>query len=367
MPQPDRSAPPSLRLGLVGAGGIGEVHADAARRAGWSLEVVCDADRSRAEALSERHGGRVVADLDALLDEEGVDAVAIATPNATHRPLAEAALAAGRHVLLEKPAGMNAAECDRLAEAEASSGRILQIGLVCRHTPVAAEVARIVESGRLGTVYQARANLHRRRGIPGLGGWFTDKSMSGGGPLIDLGVHVIDLVLHVLAQPRVLRASGVTYATFGRDIGSYVHQEMWGGPPRPGGVFDVEDHASALLRLEGGATFEMNVAWAANLVDGAVRDGIVLLGDRAGLFFEPLGNSVRIATEEDGRLLDVQPVLETEDGGQAAWRRQYEAFAAAIRGEGPRVAPVGECRRTQAAIDAIYRSAEAGCEVEVDA
>jgi len=361
------TAATSLRLGLVGAGGIGEVHADACRRAGWTLAAVCDAERSRAETFAGRFGAAVASDLDALLADPSLDAVAIATPNATHRPLAEAALAAGRHVLLEKPAGMDAAECDRLADAETSSGRILQIGLVCRHTPVAAEVLRLVASGRLGTVYQARANLHRRRGIPGLGGWFTDKSRSGGGPLIDLGVHVVDLVLHVLAQPRVLRASGATYATFGRDIGSYVHREMWGGPPRPGGIFDVEDHASALLRLEGGATFEVNVAWAANLSEDAVRDGILLLGDRGGLFFEPLGNTVRIATEENGRLLDVQPVLDAEDGGQAAWRRQYEAFAAAIRGEGPRVAPVGECGRTQAAIDAIYRSAEAGREVEVDA
>lgn len=358
--------PAALRLGLVGAGGIGEVHADAAKRAGWSLVSVCDAEASRAAALAARHGAVAAADLDALLADDSLDAIAIATPNATHRPLAERALGAGRHVLLEKPAGMNAAECDLLGKAEAASDGILQIGLVCRHTPVAAEVRRIVASGRLGTIYQARANLHRRRGIPGLGGWFTDRSRSGGGPLIDLGVHVIDLVLHLLDQPRVLRASGATYATFGHDIERYVHQEMWGGPPQPGGVFDVEDQASALLRLEGGATIEVNVAWAANLVENAVRDGILLLGDRGGLFFEPLGNTVRIATEEDGRLVDVAPVLDAEDGGQAAWRRQYEAFAAAIRGEAPGVATVGECRRTQAAIDAIYRSAEAHREVEVE-
>jgi predicted dehydrogenase len=368
-PMPDStpaSASASPRLGLVGAGGIGEVHADAARRAGWTLAAIVDSDRARADTLAASQPGcRVAADLESLLADRSLDAIAIATPNVTHRPIAEQALAAGFHVLLEKPAGLNAKECDALAAAERSSGRILQIGLVCRSTPVAHAVKSIVASGRLGTVYQARASLHRRRGIPGLGGWFTDRSKSGGGPLIDLGVHVIDLVLHVLGQPKATRASGATYAHFGRDIERYVHLEMWGGPPRAGGVFDVEDQASAMIRFDGGMTFEVDVAWAANLPDGAVRDGIVLLGDRGGLFFEPLGREVKIATEEDGHLVDVQPLLSPEDGGQAAWRRQYEAFAAAIRGEGPPAATVAECRNTQAIIDAIYRSSAEGREVEV--
>lgn len=356
----------SPRLGLVGAGGIGEVHADAARRAGWAVAAIVDTDAARAEALATKHPDcRVVAELADLLADRSLDAIAIATPNATHRPIAEAALAAGFHVLLEKPAGMNAEECDLLEAAERSSGRLLQIGLVCRSTPVAHAVRSIVASGRLGTIYQARASLHRRRGIPGLGGWFTNRALSGGGPLIDLGVHVIDLVLHVLGQPKALRASGATYAHFGRDIERYVHLEMWGGPPRPGGVFDVEDHASALVRFEGGMTFEVDVAWAANLPEDSVRDGIVLLGDRGGLFFEPLGREVKIATEEDGHLVDVQPLLSPEDAGQAAWRRQYEAFAAAIRGEGRVAATVAECRRTQAIIDAIYRSSAESREVEV--
>ena len=363
---PSSPAAGSPRLGLVGAGGIGEVHADAAMRAGWTVAAVVDMDSTRGQALAAKHSGcRASTDLDGLLADRSLDAIAIATPNVTHRPIAEAALAAGFHVLLEKPAGMNASECDRLEAAEQASGRVLQIGLVCRSTPVAHAVRSIVASGRLGTIYQARAALHRRRGIPGLGGWFTDRSKSGGGPLIDLGVHVIDLVLHVLGQPRALRASGATYAHFGHDIERYVHLEMWGGPPRAGGVFDVEDHASAMVRFEGGLTFEVDVAWAANLPDGAVRDGIVLLGDRGGLFFEPLGREVKIATEEDGHLIDVQPLLSPEDAGQAAWRRQYEAFAAAIRGEGKPAATVAECRRTQAIIDAIYRSAAESREVEV--
>lgn len=355
-----------LRLGLIGAGGIGEVHADAARRAGWSVAAVLDPDAARRGAIVAAHSGcREATDLEGMLSDRSLDAIAIATPNVTHRPIAEAALAAGFPVLLEKPAGLNAAECERLEVAERASGRVLQIGLVCRSTPVAHAVRSIVASGRLGRIYQARASLHRRRGIPGLGGWFTDRSKSGGGPLIDLGVHVIDLVLHVLGQPKALRASGATYAHFGHDIDRYLHLEMWGGPPRAGGVFDVEDHASALVRFEGGLTFEVDVAWAANLPDGAVRDGIVLLGDRGGLFFEPLGREVKIATEADGHLVDVQPLLSPEDAGQAAWRRQYEAFAAAIRGEGEPAATVAECRRTQAIIDAIYRSAAESREVEV--
>lgn len=355
-----------LRLGLVGAGGIAEVHADAARRAGWTVAAVTDPRPPRTSVIAAAHPGcREVGDLATLLADDSLDAVTIATPNATHVPIAEKALAAGHHVLLEKPAGMNAAECDRLAAAEAAGPQVLQIGLVCRSTPVAHAVRSIVESGRLGTVYQARAALHRRRGIPGLGGWFTDRAQSGGGPLIDLGVHVIDLVLHLLGQPKALRASGATYAHFGHDIERYLHLEMWGGPPQAGGTFDVEDHASAIVRFEGPLTLEVDVAWAANLPDGAVRDGIVLLGDRGGLFFEPLGREIKMATEEGGRLVDMQPLISPEDAGQAAWRRQYEVFAAAIRGEGKPAATLAECRCTQAIIDAIYRSSAERREVEV--
>lgn len=355
-----------LRLGIIGSGGIGAIHADAATRAGWTVAAFADAEPSRAERLAASHPGAVAhRDAAALLADSSLAAVSIATPNATHRPLAEQALAAGRHVLLEKPAGLDAAECDAIERIAASSRGILQIGLVCRSSPASRVARSLVEAGRLGSIYQARASLHRRRGIPGLGGWFTTRSMSGGGPLIDLGVHVIDLVMHVASPGRALRASGVTYAHFGRPAGDYRFHDMWGGPPRLGGPFDVEDHATALVRFEGGFSLEVNVVWASNLPEGALRDGIVLFGDRGGLSFEPLGREVTLATEEDGHLVDVKPITPPEEGGQAAWRRQYEGFAAAVRGEAPPLATIGECRRVQQVIDAIYRSAREGREVEV--
>jgi predicted dehydrogenase len=358
--------PPSqgLRLGIVGAGGIGRVHADAAVRAGWQVAAVADPNPLRREALAAAHRGAIaVESLEALLAGEAVDAVAIAGPNDLHRPLALAALAAGRHVLLEKPAGLDAAECGEIERAAAKAPGVLQIGLVCRATPVAASARAWIAAGRLGRIYHARAAILRRRGIPGLGGWFTQRDRAGGGPLIDLGVHAIDLLLHLLDGPRPLRASGVTHACFGTPIDRYLCTEMWGGPPDPAGRCDVEEQATALLRFEGGLSMQIDVAWAANLPPGAVKDGIVLLGDRAGLAFEPLGSELRIAGEEGGSLIDLQPHLPPGDAGEIAWRRQYEAFAAAIRGEAAPLATIAECRRVQEIIDAIYRSAAEGREV----
>jgi len=364
---PDAPSPAPLRLGVIGAGGIGAVHAAAAQRAGWQLAAVADPDPARAAALAALHGeGRAFDDPAVLLACEDLDAVAIASPNDTHRPLAEAALRRGLSVLLEKPAGLDAAECRRIEAVASTAPGILQIGLVCRSAPVAQVAKSWIDAGRLGRVYHARATLLRRRGIPGLGGWFTQRSRSGGGPLVDLGIHVIDLLLHLLGGPRVLRASGAVSATFGTPIDRYLCTEMWGGPRRDDGLFDVEDHATALLRLEGGVVFAIEVAWAANLPPGAVADGVVLLGDRAGLAFEPLGRTLRIAGEEAGSLVDLEPLLPPGDPTELAWRGQYERFAAAIRGEAGPLATIAECRRVQAVIDAIYRSAEAQREVEVE-
>jgi predicted dehydrogenase len=352
-------------LGIVGAGAIGNVHADAAARAGVRVVGAWDLHASRAQALTARVGGVAAASLDDLLAMPEVDAVAIAVPNVAHAECAIKALERKKHVLLEKPMAMTLEECDRIIAAADRAGTMLQVGFVCRGTPTAIAAKRFVDAGRLGKVYHAKCSVYRRRGIPGLGGWFTTRALSGGGPLIDLGVHVIDLVRYLTGSPKGLRASGACYASFGRPISEYRFIDMWAGPPHLDGTFDVEDHATALIRCEGGLTIEVNVTWAMNQPDGALKDGIFLFGDKGGVAFQIFGSELTLATEEDGRLVDVKPLIEPGDPTQRSWDAQYAQFVQAItRGVKPH-ASAADGRAVQALIDAIERSSAAGHEVEV--
>lgn len=354
-----------LGIGIVGAGAIGTVHAEAALRNGVRVVGVWDIHPARADALTGRVGGHAARSLDELLALPEVEAVAVAVPNVSHAECAARSLERGRHVLLEKPMAMSVAECDAILAAAGRSERTLQMGFVCRGTPTSRAAKQFVDAGRLGRIYHAKCSIYRRRGIPGLGGWFTTKAQSGGGPLIDLGVHVIDLVRWLTGKPQAERASGACYATFGRPIDRYRYVDMWAGPPKLDGTFDVEDHATALIRCEGGLTIEVNVTWAMNQPDGALKDGIFLFGDRGGLAFQVFGNEVTLATEEEGRIVDVKPLLEQGDALAKAWDAQYQQFVRAVR-DGVAPHATGEDGRAiQAIIEAIERSSAERREVEV--
>ena len=352
-------------IGIVGCGGIGAVHAETARRNGLAIAGAWDIAPERARALVSSHGGTAAESLAALLKLPAVDAVVVAVPNDLHKDCAIAALGAGKHVLLEKPMGMSAAECDLINAAAARSGKVLQIGFVSRGAPASLAVKHFIDAGRFGRIHHIKASLYRRRGIPGLGGWFTTKARSGGGPLIDLGVHVLDLSLHLAGYPKPVRASGATWSLFGHPIRDYRFTSMWAGPPKMTGTFDVEDAAHALVRCEGGLTIELNVTWAANMPANSLRDGIAVWGDRAGAWFDVFGSEVTIATEEEGRLVDVRPLFNADKPMDQAWDAQYAQFVGAVRDGIPPHASGAQGRTLQATIDAIYASADAGREVDI--
>ncbi len=356
----------TLRLGIVGAGSAAALHAQAATGAGLHLAGVCDVDPGRAKELAAKYpGARATGTLSELFGRRDVDAVVVAVPNAQHRPVAIAAMRAGKDVLLEKPMAMSAAECDEIIACRRETGRVLQVGFVCRGAPAAEAARSLIAAGRLGRIYHAKAGIYRTRGIPGLGRWFTTRAQSGGGALMDLGVHLIDLVLYLSGHPRPARASAVCTSTFGNPVGRYEFEAMWAGPPDPRGVFDVEDAATALVRFEGGLSMELNVTWAADVPRGALRDALVLLGDRGGCMVDLWNNQVVLTTESGGRTIDEPQALPEGDAWAAAWRRQAERFAHAVAHRSEPIATGEQGRAVQALIDALYRSAAQGREVDV--
>lgn len=354
----------SYRLGIIGAGGIAAVHAEAASHNGIVIAGFCDVDEGKAGQLAAQYPGALATtSVEELLDDERLDAVVVAAPNYLHKSLALAVLQAGKDLLLEKPMAMNVTECDEILNAAQQSAQIVQINFVTRQSPAARAAFDLIQAGRLGRIYHIKAVNCRRRGIPGLGRWFTTKSQSGGGVLIDLGVHLIDLALHLTGRPRVRSVSGACACHFGHPIGSYLFTEMWAGPPDAKGVCDVEDTATAMIRFEDGMVFELHTAWAANLPEASLPNGVLVLGDKGGCYFDPWGRRVTLATEQDGYLVDVMPQLPPGDAWPMAWRRQHELFAESVLTRTPPVSTAEHGREVQLVLDAVYQSSEEGREI----
>ena len=357
----------SIRLGIIGCGAIGALHADAAQQAGSSVVGCCDLDPVKASSFATRLGGCTpYTELDGLLSRSDLDAVVVCVPNVAHRSIALEAITAGKDVLLEKPIALNLAEGRQIAVAADEHQRIVQINFVCRESPTSRQVRRMIDAGRLGRIVHAKAILHRRRGIPGLGRWFTTRAQSGGGVLIDLGVHLIDLVRDLLGRPTAVRVSGTCSSTFGAPLIDYTYEEMWAGPPNHEGTFDVEDAATALIRFDNGVALDLSVSWASNLPEGLIPNGIYLDGDRAGVFFDIWGTRIEMGTEQDGALLDVTPRCAAQDPWLDGWRRQHATFANHVRERTVPGASLDEGLAAQAILDAIYQSADRGAEVAIE-
>ncbi|MEZ6191604.1 MAG: Gfo/Idh/MocA family oxidoreductase [Phycisphaerales bacterium] len=355
----------SISIGFIGAGAIGRVHAQAARDLGLKLAGIADINQEAAKKLADDLGGVPnFPDTDALLSDQGIGAVVIGVPNAHHASLAIKAMRQGKDVLLEKPMGLNADECRRINAAAEETGKIVQIGYVHRFSSVGRSAKRIIGSGALGKVYHVKAQLSRRRGIPGLGGWFTTKAQSGGGPLIDVGVHVIDLAMYLLGGTQPTRVSGKTYAHFGHPISDYIFESMWAGPPKLDGVFDVEDEAHALLHFADGTTLALDVAWAVNTpADSLPENLMAFFGDKGGLSFQLFGDHMKLATEIHKHNADSKLYLPEV----RMYHDQLMDFANAV---GNRTRPCADGSQgliVQSVIDAIYESSETGREITLTA
>jgi predicted dehydrogenase len=282
-----------------------------------------------------------------MLANEKPDVVSIATPNRFHAAIALDALRAGAHVLCEKPMAMNAAEGRRMVAAARRARRRLMINFSYRFTEQAWALKQQVDSGLLGDIYFGRTVWHRRRGMPGFGGWFGTKALSGGGPLIDLGVHRLDLALWLMGYPRPTWVLGNTW----NPIASARAKAQ-------GKTFDVEDLAAAMIRFENGACLEIEASWAANIRERELME-TRLLGTRAGLVQRNVAEGYQfeaeVYLEREGSQFDMAlhpPVPEVHSS--------YYHFIEAIATNTPHIATGEEGLVVMELLDAIYRSAAAG-------
>ena len=349
----------TVRIGIVGLGGIGNHHAD--RLAAYDAELAGGVDISgeARRKFGEKYSVPTYEDDEALYSV--ADAVLITTPNRFHEQYAVAALEAGCDVLLEKPLAHSLESAERIVEAAHAAEGFCMVGFNNRFAAPVEVIKQYQAEGRFGEFSHIEANYVRRRGIPGRGSWFTSTEVAGGGSLIDIGVHAIDLALYFLDFPTITEVSGTTRSQFGTRE-DYAYVEMWGDDIGPQG-FDVDDSASAFLRTESGQTVSLDVAWATNR---PTNDEFVLRGTEAGARLDRASHDLTIyeanAAGTD-HLTDAEIQTQGGDTHKAELRYFIDHIAA---GEPPERNTVEEGLAVQRVIDAIYRSSEQGEAVSLD-
>lgn len=355
-----------LGVGLIGLGRLAQATHLPALLSMPNAYVagLCDVQPGRAAGVAAAHGlvAPVESDYEVLLSRPEVEAVVVSVPNAFHAPAVLAALRAGKHVLCEKPPALNAAQAAEMLVAARQARCLLAYGFNNRYRDDVRHLRAFIESGALGEIYYAKAQWLRRRGTPQ--GWFTDKSIAGGGALIDIGVHVLDLTLHLMGYPRATHVAAATYGVFGYEapmgVRSWQAADVLEGTAPEPPVFNVEDLATAFIRFENGAVISLESSWALHMGEEEGRD-VRIYGARGGAGLAP---HLTIHTELAGQLVDVRPVVaQSLVGGHA---QEMRAFVAAVqRGETDTLA-AEQGLELMRVIDAIYASAAAGVEVVIE-
>jgi len=357
------------KIGIIGAGGMLQYHAPGFQAGGGEIVAICDMSQEAAQKAAKTYGAKhVFADSQKMLEElSDLDAISIITPNRTHKPLAIQALNAGKHVFCEKPPALNATEVAEMKQAAEAAGKTLMFNFNNRARPESYAMRSYLESGQIGQINSAQAKWIRRTGIPGFGGWFTNCSQSGGGPLIDL-LHMIDLALFYMDYPEPSHVLAQTFDDFIQDKG---FKGPWGIPDVADGVTDVESAAHGFVTFQSGQVLGFQVSWAEMIKREEVS--VTFQGTQAGGMVRRLfGRDGIDATAEDdcelyfqehGRSVNRSIVVEEcEDMGRI---RSAQNFALSLEGvEAPLNTP-DQALALMKIIDATYQSAKTGQPVAV--
>lgn len=350
-----------IRVAIIGCGTIANNAHIPAYLKNDNAEIVyfCDILPERAHDAVKKYGcGKAVTDYKVILESEEIDAVSICTPNNVHAQIAVDFLRAGKDVLCEKPAARTYSEALEMYKAQRETGRILNIGVCNRYNTSVNRIKNLIDSGKLGEVYHVYISFRSHRSIPGLGGAFTTKAISGGGALIDWGVHFLDLVMYCCGDPRPLTVTGETFCKLGKEISEYVFTSMWAGPPIPDGIYDVEDSVTALIRTEG-PVITLNGAWAQNI--GEDEMFIDFIGDKAGIRLQ-YGAGFKMYTSEDGALLEMVPSFVMEN----QYENEINDFIRCINTREESPSSIEKAMITSQIMQAIYDSSESSREIVLD-
>ncbi len=323
------------------------------------IKYFCDIIPERADRAVEKYGcGKAVYDYKELLGHDDIDIVSVCTHNDFHAPISIDFMRDGKDVLCEKPAARTVEEALEMQKVAHETGRLLSIGVVNRFCDTVNHIKDLIADGELGEVYQVYVSFRAHRSIPGLGGDFTQKAKSGGGVLIDWGVHYLDLTLYCLGEPTPITCSGEAHSKLGVDMGNYVCTSMWASDTadKEKGVFDVDDFVTGLVRTTG-ATITFNGAWAQNI--GEHECFIDFIGTKAGVRMN-YGGKFTMYSTMNGMLTEITPDYASTGFDYFA---EVKSFVNSVITREPNQAYIDKAVVTSKIMDAVYRSSEAHREV----
>jgi predicted dehydrogenase len=359
----------SKKIGIIGAGGMVQYHMAGFLSAGAEVVAIADCNLQAAQRVATKYGiaKTYPSTADMLANSPEIDGVSIILPNKFHAPEALRVLEAGKHVFCEKPPALNAAEAIAMQTRAEESGKILMFNFNNRARPDAQAVMDYVRDGTVGEINSAQARWIRRCGIPGFGGWFTTKALSGGGPLIDL-LHMVDLAYYFMGCPEPEYVLARTFEDF---ITDKSFKGPWGIPDVAEGVTDVESAAHGFVKFKTGQVLSFQASWAEMVEREEVS--VVFQGRKAGasvrrLFGrdgidETATDTAKLYTQEHGRPVNRKLLVEPDP--TMGRTRSAANFIHAMEGrEAPLNSP-GQAVSLMKIIDAAYESSHTGKPVEI--
>ena len=364
-----------LKVAIIGCGRIATSAHTPAYLDNFDLAEVkyyCDIIPERAKTLAgvysaeveKRYGEvvkpEIVEDYHDILGK--VDCVSVCTPNGAHCPIACDFLRAGAQVLSEKPAAINLAKAEEMKKVADETGNMLSIGVCNRFNDAVMQIHDLIEQGALGDIYHVYCSFRAHRSIPGLGGPFTTKAESGGGVLIDWGVHYLDLIFYCMGERKLKTVSAETYSVLGRDIDKYVCTAMWAGPRISNGTYDVEEYVTGMVRLEDEkksiSTITLEGAWSQNI--GESDTYVDFIGDKGGIRLQYGKNFVLYSTC-NGMLTETKYDYSTEN----MYSREVRDFLTNAPKKVKTRASIDHAIKTSELMEMLYKSAAEHKEIEM--
>ena len=350
-----------IKVAVIGCGSIANGAHIPAYMASEHAEIkyFCDIIPQKADAAVEKYGcGKAIYDYHEILDDPDLDSVSVCTHNDMHSIIAIDFMRHGKDVLCEKPAARILSEALEMEKVSYETGRILSIGVCNRYSNSVNKIKKMIEEGKLGEVYHVYASFRAHRSIPGLGGDFTTFAVSGGGALIDWGVHYLDLIMYCLGEPKVKTCSGEAFSKLGVDMKNYVCTGMWAADTKnTEGTYDVDDSVVGIVRTDK-AVISFNGAWAQNI--GISETYIDFMGDKGGIRLDYCGKYT-FYTAEDGELLTVKPDYKVND----MHRDEVLDFVESVRKQERNRNDIKNAVGTSKIMQAVYDSSKQHKEIEL--